>query len=79
MFDKQSNIFTYLSDEISLKKKLSSLICKEVERQHGIIGVRELLNCGSGADNFFKSTDKLININRINFDIEVLKLVESFK
>ena len=79
LFDKQSNIFTYLSDEISLKKILSSLICKEVERQHGIIGVRELLNCGSGADNFFKSTDKLININRINFDIEVLKLVESFK
>ena len=79
LFDKQSNIFTYLSDEISLKKILSSLICKEVERQHGIIGVRELLNSGSGADNFFKSTDKLININRINFDIEVLKLVESFK
>ena len=79
LFDKQSNIFTYLSDEISLKKILSSLICKEVERQHGIIGVKELLNCGSGADNFFKSTDKLININRINFDIEVLKLVESFK
>lgn len=79
MFDKQPRIFNYLSDEIGLKKILSSLICKEVERKNGIEGVKQLLNCGDGADYFFKSADKLIHINRTNFDSEVMKLVETYK
>jgi len=79
LFDKRPKVFNYLSDEIGLNKILSSLICKEVEDKKGIEGVKELLNCGSGADNFFKSTDKLVHINRGNFDIEVLKLVEKYK
>lgn len=78
LFDKQPRVFEYLSDEITLKKILSSVICKEVEKKKGIEGVKELLNCGPGEDNFFNATNKLIQINRTNFDIEVGKLVESY-
>lgn len=79
LFDKRPNVFIYLSAEISLKKILSGLICNEVEIKTGITGVKELLNCGRGMDNFFKVTDKLIQINRTNFDIEVMKLIKSYK
>ncbi len=75
LFDKKPKIFDNLSSEISLTKILSSLICKEVERENGIKGVKELLNCGKGADNFFMATHKLVDINRSNFDKEVWKLV----
>ncbi len=79
LFDKEPNAFKYLSEEISLKKILSSLICNEVEKKNGIIGVKELLNCGRGEDNFFKTTDKLIHISRTNFDTELMKLIIAYK
>ncbi len=79
LFDKEPIIFEPLSDEIRLKKILSSLICHEVEQRTGIIGVKDLLNCGNGADNFFKKTDQLVHINRLNFDTEVMKLLMGFK
>jgi hypothetical protein len=78
LFDKQPRIFDYLSDEITLRKILWSVICKEVERKKGIEGAKELLNCGVGVDNFFNSTNKLIQISRTNFDKEVTKLVEKY-
>ena len=79
LFEKNPNILKYSSNEISLNKILASLICKEVERKHGIEGVKELLKCGSGLDNFFKTTDKLVGINKTNFDIEVMKLLKAYK
>lgn len=79
LFDEQPKVFEYLSEEIGLKKILASLICKEVEKKRGIDGVKELLKCGSGADNFFKTVERLVGINRTNFDTEVLKLLEAYK
>ncbi len=79
LFDEQPKVFEYLSEEIGLKKIFASLICKEVEQKRGIEGVKELLNCGSGADKFFKATDRLVGVNRTNFNTEVMKLLEAYK
>jgi len=51
------------------------VICKEIERQKGKEGIIELLKCGRGNDNLFKATEKLIGINRQNFDEEVYQLI----
>lgn len=79
LFDKKPKIFNDLAKEVSVKSTLSSLICDEIEKKKGIKGIKLLLNCGSGDDNYFKCVDGLVQINRTNFDKEVMKLVEAYK
>jgi hypothetical protein len=79
LFDTNPYIFTSLPKEVSVKSTLSSLICDDVESKKGIEGVKALLNCGKGDDNYFKSVGSLIQINRTNFDAEVTKLLMNKK
>lgn len=79
LFDKKPKIFNDLAKEVSVKSTLSSLICDAIEKQKGIEGIMELLNCGSGDDNYFKCIDGLVKINRTNFDKEVMELVDAYK
>jgi hypothetical protein len=60
---------------IHVNRIIAGVICEEIERKKGTEGIIELLKCGSGNDNLFKATDKLIGINRENFDKEVYKLI----
>jgi len=60
---------------IHVNKIISGVVCREIERQKGTEGVIELLKCGRGNDNLFKATERLIGINRENFDKEVYKLL----
>ena len=60
---------------IHVNRIISGVICKEIERQKGTEGIIELLKCGQGNDNLFKSLESLIGINRDNFDEEVYKLI----
>jgi len=60
---------------IHVNKVVSGVVCREIEKQKGTEGIIELLKCGRGNDNFLKATDKLIGINRDNFDKEVYKLI----
>ena len=78
LFDENPKIFNRLAKEVSVKSTLSGLICDEVEKQRGPAGVKLLLNCGSGDDNYFRCIDGLIQINRTNFDKEVMKLVKEY-
>ena len=62
---------------IMVKSVISGIICEEIEKQKGEDGIIELIKCGSGDENYFKSIEKLIGINRDNFNVEVKKLIFS--
>jgi len=75
LFNKNTKIFNHLASEISVKSTISSLLCDEVERQKGIDGIKALIKCGRGDDNYFKTVNDLIAINQTNFDTEVMRLI----
>ena len=79
LFSKDTKIFNNIATEISVKSTISSLLCDEVEKQKGIDGVKALIKCGRGDDNFFKTLDSLISINKINFDERVVKLIADYR
>jgi hypothetical protein len=76
LFDDKPKIFNYGSDRISVKWVISGIICDEVERKTGVEGIKQLINCGQGDENFFNCIDKLIQINRDNFNKELMLLLE---
>jgi hypothetical protein len=77
LFEKNPDIFAGYGypRPRSVKSTISGIICGEIERQKGTDGVIELIRCGRGDDNFFKSIENLVGINRENFDTEVYKLI----
>ncbi|MGC4128265.1 MAG: hypothetical protein QM564_01615 [Bergeyella sp.] len=79
LFDKNPKILNELADEVSVKSTLAGLICDDIERKKGTDGIITLLNCGSGEENFFNATKKLVNIDRSNFNTELMKLINDYK
>lgn len=79
LFNKNTRIFDKLPPEIAVKSSISSLLCDEVERKKGIEGVKALIKCGRGDENFFRVLNDLITINQANFDTEVMKLIEQYR
>lgn len=79
LFNKRPYIFTEPAPELNIKSLLSALICNDIEKKHGMEGVKKLLNCGRGDDNFFKVTKELIGLDRSNFNTELIVLMEQFK
>jgi len=79
LFEKRSSLFNELSPNVKVKSVLSSLICDEVQKEKGNEGIIELIKCGKGDDNFFKTTDELIQLNRLNFNEEVKKMIDKFE
>jgi hypothetical protein len=77
LFDKNPNVLAEYGypKPISVKSIISGLICEEIEKQKGVNGIIELMKCGRGDDNFFKSIDSIMHINRNNFDAKVHKLL----
>ncbi len=66
-------------DQTKVRSLLASLISDEVERRKDIPGIKALIDCGRGDDNYFKVVSELIGINHSNFNIEVIKLVNNYK
>ncbi|MFT3947824.1 MAG: hypothetical protein QM763_13285 [Agriterribacter sp.] len=75
LFQKDIKIFNSLPSEISVKSTISSLLCDEVEAKKGIEGIKTLIKCGAGDDNFFRVLNDLVSINPTNFEKEVRKLI----
>jgi hypothetical protein len=77
LFEKSPDILAEYGypHPVHVNKIIAAVICREVEKQKGMEGILELLKCGRGNDNLFKATEKLIGINRDNFDREVRRLV----
>jgi hypothetical protein len=61
-----------------VRSLLASLISDEVERRKGITGVKTLIDCNAGDDNYFMAVNKLIGINPANFNVEVKRLLENY-
>jgi hypothetical protein len=78
MFNKNPAIFTDLPVKVKVRSVIASLLCDEVEKQKGNEGIRTLIKCGPGEDDFFNSLNQLIGINKVNFDMETGKLLANY-
>lgn len=76
LFTKNPPIFP---SKTKVRSLLASLISDEVERRKGITGIKALIDCGRGDDNYFKTVNELIGVNVANFDVEVKRLLEAYK
>ncbi|MDF2430892.1 MAG: hypothetical protein JWP44_523 [Mucilaginibacter sp.] len=74
----QKNPFIFYS-QTKVRSLISSLICDEVERKKGSEGIKTLIDCGSGDDNYFASVNNLIGINPGNFNTRVMNLLIEYK
>jgi hypothetical protein len=77
LFTDNPKILTQLAPEISVKSVISGLLCAEVDRQKGIQGLKALIDCGPGDENYLRVINELIGVNRGNFDEKVRELVAS--
>ncbi len=78
LFNKNPTIFVDLPVKVKVRSVIASLLCDEVEKQKGNEGIRTLIKCGPGEDDFFNSLNQLIGINKVNFDIEAGKLLANY-
>jgi hypothetical protein len=75
LFEKNPMIFP---SKAKVRSLLSSLICDEIERRAGANGIKELLDCGLGDENYFRVTGKLTGITTENFNQEMRELLNKF-
>jgi hypothetical protein len=68
-----------LPSKTKVRSLLASLISDEVERRRGVTGIKSLIDCGRGDDNYLKVTDRLVDINASNFNITVSLLLGKYK
>jgi len=67
----KSEIFDPIAPDLQVGRLMSSIICDEVYRVHGMEGINTLLLIGSSPDHFdpfFEVTKNLLGISRINFN-----------
>lgn len=76
LFKQNPNIFDKYAKEISVRSVIAGMICAEVEKQKGVPGIKELINCGQGENNFYKVLNKLINLTDANFDQILLSQIK---
>lgn len=75
LFSKNPLIFPAKTKVRSL---IASIISDEVERRKGITGIKALIDCGRGDDNYFKVVNELISVNPADFDVELKKLLNKY-
>jgi hypothetical protein len=75
LFEKNPMIFP---SKAKVRSLLSSLTCDEIERRAGAEGIKELLDCGPGDENYFRVTGKLTGITAENFNQEMRELLNKF-
>jgi hypothetical protein len=74
----RKNPFIFYS-QTKVRSLISSLICDQVERKKGLVGIKSLIDCGSGDDNYFIVVNNLVGINTANFDSRVMSLLANYK
>ena len=81
LFEQNQKIFPDLAPEASALSTMSSLICDEVERAHGLKGLMELVTSGrkDPFDRYFETADRLIGINRSNFEARMRALIREYR
>lgn len=79
LFSKNVRGFSPLAREASIRSTIASLLSDEVEKRRGIAGVKQLINCGAGDDNYFIRLNELIQVNRANFNESVWALIKAYQ
>ena len=81
-YDDESGIYDHMAPDFKVGRLLCSLICDAVEEKHGMEGLNQLIACGSEPDRFtafFKTTNELIGLNKVNFNDKVQTLLNNFQ
>lgn len=80
LFTENVKIFNHIAPEISVRSTISGVIAKEVEKQKGMEGIFTLINCGrqDRENNYFQTIEKLLGINRENFNNKVGQLIADY-
>ncbi len=80
LFKTNAKPFVEIAPEISARSAMAGLIVNKVEEEKGMDGVLKLINAGSKPklENFLKTTDKLIGLNKSNFNSKMEKLIEAY-
>ena len=78
LFSNDTKVFNHIAPEISVRSTISGLIANEVDKKKGKDGILALINAGSKdrLESYLKLTDKLIGINKDNFNSKVGKLIK---
>lgn len=79
LFSKNVRGFSPLAKEASIRSTIASLLSDEVEKRRGIAGIKQLINCGAGDDNYFIRLNELIQVNRANFNESVWALIRAYQ
>jgi hypothetical protein len=78
-FTENKNFASSQQYHLYVSYVINALLAQKMEREKGFPAVVEFLSCGryeAGNDNYFRALDKIIGINRSNFNASVEKLVE---
>jgi hypothetical protein len=75
LFRHNAKVFPGLAPEVSARSVISALLFEHIEKTKGVDGVKALINCGKGDDNYFNTLNGLTGINRENFDEKVRGLL----
>lgn len=79
LFREGGDGFSPLAPEVSARNTIAALLSDEVERQKGVAGIKQLINCGPGDDNYFVRLNELIGVNPANFELTVRGLMDAFR
>jgi hypothetical protein len=75
LFNKNPLIFNLRA---KVRSVISGVICNEIEHKTGVAGIKQLINCGKGEDNYLNVVSQLTGINTANFDVAVQKLIDQY-
>ncbi|GFD83005.1 hypothetical protein MHM83_09265 [Tenacibaculum sp. Mcav3-52] len=80
LFKSNKKIFTNIAPESSVRSTISGIIAKEIEIKKGNKAILKLINAGrkNKLENYLKTINQLIGINKENFNVRVKKLIEKY-
>jgi len=79
LYHNNPKIFKNYPPKVTVKSTICSLLSDEVERVKGMEGIKALIKCGPGDDNFFKKLNEIVSIDQTNFDKEVRRLIREYR
>lgn len=81
LYGKFQNFGKSESEPLNVPYVINALIINKLEKEKGFAAVKELLACGKyekSNDNYFAALNRLLGINRENFNAEVWKLIKNY-
>jgi len=79
-FDENSNFARPNQNHLYVSYVITALLVKKIEKEKGFPAVLQLLTCGKyrkDNENYFQALDKIVGVNRSNFNATVENLFES--